>query len=88
MAGPGTTVIEVAPTKKAKEAKVAGIGKYDGALEEEDAGSVVEGESADDLALDSSMVECAPHLDHLVSIILIARLEPARLRHGTCPTLR
>jgi hypothetical protein len=87
-AGSGTTAIEAAPTKKVKDVKIVGIGKYDGALEEEDAGGVVEGESADDLALDSSMVECVPHFAVLVTIILIAHLEPARLRHGTCPTLR
>jgi hypothetical protein len=86
-AGPGTT-IEAGPTKKVKDVKVAGIGKYDGALEEEDAGGVVEGESADDLALDSSMVECAPHFSVLAFIVLITYLEPAQLRHGTCPTLR
>jgi hypothetical protein len=75
-------------TKKGKEVKIEGIGKYDGALEEEDAGGVVEGESADDLALDSSTVECAPYFAILIFIVLIPHLEPARPRHGTCPTLR
>jgi hypothetical protein len=43
--------------KKVKDEKGAEIGKYDGALESDSAGAVVEGDEVDDLALDSSMIE-------------------------------